>query len=164
MVWIYYQGFTKHWIERAERQQQLVDDGDRFISLWIAFNGWLKDKYGEEMRDADLIKEVKTIIDLKTVFTTLMQKNQEFSDRLESLKGYSVIDMRKKRRQAQPIEFDGTLEKLIDVIYRVRCNLFHGRKDVDEDRKDRELVGLTYSILIVLFKKYLTEYEPDYIF
>ena len=48
MAWINYEIFADKWLERAERRKVFVDDGDRFISLWIAFNGWMKGKYGED--------------------------------------------------------------------------------------------------------------------
>ena len=42
-----YDVFMREWLKRAERENESVDDADRFISLWIAFNGWLKKEYGE---------------------------------------------------------------------------------------------------------------------
>ena len=42
-----YKQFTKKWLERAERDKVCVDKGDKFISLWIAFNAWMREKFGE---------------------------------------------------------------------------------------------------------------------
>jgi hypothetical protein len=39
--------FVERWMTKAERGQILIDDGDRFISLWIAFNGGMKCEFGE---------------------------------------------------------------------------------------------------------------------
>ena len=53
-------------------------------------------------------------------------------------------------------KYDGTFESLIRTIYQIRCNLFHGRKDINDDEKDIKLVYLAYDILLPLFKKYLS--------
>jgi len=54
--------------------------------------------------------------------------------------------------------YDGIFESLIEVIYQIRCNLFHGRKDTREDEKDFKLICLSYNILLPLFKEYLGRY------
>ncbi len=55
MAWIIWEIFTERWLHRAERQQEFLDDGDRFISLWIAFNGWMKGRFGENKSDRTLM-------------------------------------------------------------------------------------------------------------
>ena len=47
--------FAERWLQRAERGRVFVDDGDRFISLWIAFNGWMKRIFGEAVNDTTLL-------------------------------------------------------------------------------------------------------------
>ena len=44
------------------------------------------------------------------------------------------------------------LDGIIDVIYMIRCNLFHGRKDMMESR-DAELIYLSMPILKGWMKK-----------
>jgi len=53
--------------------------------------------------------------------------------------------------------YDGTFESLIETVYQIRCNLFHGRKDSIE--KDFELICISYDVLLPLFRKYLEIYE-----
>lgn len=156
MVWIDWRIFTKGWLERAERGDRIIDDGDRFIALWIAFNGWMSGKFGKAMTDKDKIESVKRMQEFKEVFNHLREGNLAFRESLDKLEGMSVVDMQFRKDREQVYRYDGTFESLIEVIYRVRCNLFHGRKDIDEDKKDFKLVELSYRILLPLFKAYLS--------
>ena len=57
--------FTREWLIRAERDEHdSIDDGDRFISLWIAFNGWMRGKFGEDLPDRQYINNVKKLEEL----------------------------------------------------------------------------------------------------
>lgn len=155
MGFVVWQIFTEKWLQRAERTQRCLDDGDRFISLWIAFNGWMKGEFGEKQNDKDLIKEVKKNQPFKDTFIKLRNDSMEFRQNLDKLSNYSVLDMRYMDDPSKYKRYDGSFQSLLEVIYQVRCNLFHGRKDVDDDRKDFELVSLSYNILLPLFKEYL---------
>lgn len=156
MVWINWEIFTDRWLKRAERGQEYIDDGDRFISLWIAFNGWMRSKFGEDLGDRCQIESVKKMQDFKEVFNNLKIEEPAFRECLEKLEKLPVVDMRFKNNREDIDRYDGSFESLIEVIYQVRCNLFHGRKNIDEDKKDFELVGLSYRTLLPLFKAYLS--------
>lgn len=52
-------------------------------------------------------------------------------------------------------KYQGDFKSFIDVIYQIRCNLFHGRKDISEDKRDIYLVGLALNLLLPFFKKIL---------
>jgi len=155
MGFVVWQIFTEKWLQRAERTQRCLDDGDRFISLWIAFNGWMKGEFGESRSDRDLIDKVKKGSTFKDTFIKLKNDSMEFCQNLDQLSNYSVLDMRHMDDESRYKKYDGSFKSLLEVIYQVRCNLFHGRKDVDDDRKDFELVSLAYNILLPLFKEYL---------
>jgi len=154
MVWINYEIFTEKWLQRAERGKEYIDDGDRFISLWIAFNGWMKGKFGEAVKDSTLVKRVKKSGEVQQIFKN-MKNDKKFAELLQQLSTYTVIDMRYPNDNSRLKKYDGNLDSLMGVLYRVRCNLFHGRKDVEEDQKDFELVRLSYQILLPLLRKLL---------
>jgi len=154
MGWIVWEIFTNEWLQRAEREQEYVDDGDRFISLWISFNGWMKGRFGENKKDKSLLNKTKELTEFSDSFSHLKQVDSHFRSNLEKLANYSVADMR-NLEDTNP-KYDGTFESLIDVLYRVRCNLFHGRKEIRENKKDFELVSLSLKILLPLFKTYLS--------
>lgn len=154
MGWIVWEIFTDRWLQRAERGQRYIDDGDRFISLWIAFNGWMKGKFGENKTDRTLLNKTKELTEFGDSFNRLKGVNPCFRRNLGKLAKYSVADMR--NLEDRNLTYNGTFESLIEVLYRVRCNLFHGRKDIDENKKDIELVSLSLKILLPLFKTYLS--------
>ena len=156
MVWVIWEIFTDRWLQRAQRRQVFVDDGDRFISLWIAFNGWMRGKFGEGVSDRNQIESVKEMQDFKDVFNHLKKKDFEFGEHLAKLERLPIVNMQFKNNEEVTYVYDGTFESLIEVIYQVRCNLFHGRKDINEDKKDIEAVSLAYQILLPLFKTYLS--------
>ena len=158
MPWHNYEYFTNSWLDRAERGQNAnVDIGDRFISLWIAFNGWMKSKFGEPVKDITLISHLKQFQDMRDVFNIWQKQDSDFINNLQELRKYTVLDMRYPDDIDRNKEFVGTFDSLIDIIYQVRCNLFHGRKGNEE--KDLKLISLSYNILLPLFKKYLELYE-----
>jgi hypothetical protein len=87
----------------------------------------------------------------------LKENNSEFKEKLEELSRYRVISMRYPNSISKAKDYDGTFDSFIDVIYQIRCNLFHGRKNVDENKTDYDLVTLAFDLLFPLFKKYITE-------
>lgn len=156
MVWANWEIFTEKWLERAERGRRIIDDGDRFICLWIAFNGWMRGKFGEDIGDRNQIESVKRIQGFSRLFDNLKMQDADFRRNLDELERFTVVDMRFRDGCEKTVRYDGTFESLIEVIYQIRCNLFHGRKDIAEDKKDIELVGLAYRILLPLFKTHMS--------
>ncbi len=150
-----YDVFIREWLKRAERENELVDDADRFISLWIAFNGWLKKEYGESTPDGEMVKRAKGNKTFKEIFRKLSASDRDFKTNLSQLMGYIVIDMRDPSNKQRERRCTGDLESFLDTIYQIRCNLFHGRKNFEEDKKDRELVTLALKLLLPLFKCFL---------
>lgn len=157
-----YDRFIPEWLRRADRGEVIIDDGDRFISLWIAFNGWLKKEYGENRREFQLIENVIDSNDMKAVFEKLKNGDGKFQESLNKLSCYRVINMRDEHNEAEYKQYDGNFSSLINTIYQIRCNLFHGRKNVDDNKRDSDLIGLALNILKPLFKEYLKEYEGIY--
>ncbi len=157
-TWINYELFTERWLGRAERKREFVDDGDRFISLWIAFNGWMKSKFGETLFDRYLINEVKGMKEFNGVFRDLKNSDRNFLQTLKKFEICTVADMRYVNNNRKIRKYDGSFDSLMEAIYQIRCNLFHGRKDTEKDKKDKELVSIAYSILLPLFKKYLDQF------
>jgi len=157
MVWDI---FTKGWLAQAERGGRAhVDNGDRFISLWIAFNGWIRGRYGETHNDRALLDEVKHSEDLCDVFLALRITDTRFRNNLLKLGKYTVMNMKYPEDPGEFLVYDGTFTSLMEVLYSVRYNLFHDRGVVSEDEKDILLVSLAYRILLSLFKQFLTQHK-----
>ncbi len=151
--------FTKKWIERAERNGTMLDKADRFIALWIAFNGWMRGKYGEAKSDKKLIAKVKECENIKITFDQLQIEDHSFSDHLAELSEFTIVNMKYIDDPSRETKYDGTFSSLLDTIYQIRCNLFHGRKRTKDE--DYQLICLAHDILSPLFKKYLQQYGYD---
>jgi len=156
-----YRLFTRKWLERAERKEHsaTIDKADKFISLWIAFNGWMRQEFGEDVFDGVLIKKVKRKRKMKRTFNELKVDDNKFSSYLNSLSKYRVVNMKEPENKAKSKIYDGTFGSLIDVLYQIRCNLFHGRKLMKKNEIDIQLVHLAFDILHPLFKRYLENHE-----
>ena len=93
MTQMNYQYFTEKWLERAERDNENIDKADKFIALWIAFNGWMKGKFGENLADRNLIEKVKELEDIKIVFNDL-KLDSTFNQNVSNFEIFDVLDMR----------------------------------------------------------------------
>jgi len=153
-----YDNFIREWLRRAERAKVRIDDADRFISLWIAFNAWLKKEYGERTSDSVMIRRAKRNNGLKETFRELSASDGDFQKNLRRLMGYSVIDMRDHKNEQRQKRCTGDYESFLDTVYQIRCNLFHGRKNIEENKRDKELVTLALKLLHPLFKKSIESY------
>jgi len=156
---INYEIFTSKWLQRASCSRRLLDKGDLFIALWIAFNGWLKNNYGERKTDRFLIQKLQSNSKFEKVYDEL--KCIRLKSSLETLEQYTILDMRNVTDVNMSKKYDGTYKSLISILYLIRCNLFHGRKNIDQDKTDEELVHLAYDILYPLFSEYYNRYSFD---
>lgn len=148
-----YNIFIDEWIKRAEREEgrDTIDIGDKFISLWIAFNAWLKSRFGEKINDGELIKKVINFQPLVDIFNEI-KHDQKFKYLFLDLGQYEILNMQDPENESKKKSYDGSFNSLISSIYAIRCNLFHGRKNFQEDENDKKLVCLAYKILLPLFK------------
>jgi hypothetical protein len=151
----------KKWFKRSQsdKQEDNYDNFDKFIALWIAFNGWANIETNKT-KDSELIKEVsKSGGVLGKNYKRLLKDDSNFRSNVEALKSASpVYDMRylNDSDKAKEISNIENLGEVLKVIYQIRCNLFHGAKDL-EDTRDNNLVKLAYDILTELFKKIVEE-------
>ncbi|MDD3493234.1 MAG: hypothetical protein PHU95_05735 [Candidatus Thermoplasmatota archaeon] len=158
-VWVNYEYYTKNWLERANRteNEDYIDIIDKFISLWIAFNGWMKNTFGEGATDRKLIEYAIEHPPMQEVFSDLQKNNAEFGASLERLGGYRIVGTKESLYL-----YDGSLSSLLEFLYQVRCNLFHGRKDTVD--RDLDIIRDSFQVLIVLFEDYLSKNEGDWHF
>lgn len=148
-----YDIFIEEWLRRSDREENkdFIDMGDKFISLWIAFNAWLKSQFGENKPDSVLKDNLINFLPMESVFNEFKKENKK----LVKLKDYKIINMQYPEDEKKEKNYDGSFKSLIESLYQIRCNLFHGRKSFEDNQIDKELVKLAYKILSSLFKKYL---------
>lgn len=115
-----------------------------FILCWIIFDAYLTEisKYGQD----------------KVKLNYFYKNKCDFKDRIlknwSSLSGYAaklkelspVSDMRSNSNLKVYLNDENNLEEVFNFIYQIRCNLFHGAKDIKND-KDAELVRRSAKFL-----------------
>jgi hypothetical protein len=136
--------------------QRTIDMGDRFISLWICFNSILRKHYGETLSDHLLIQRAEAdfertggTLPLKEYYDTM--NDSEYRKHLQELSDLLPIT---NMKNGQLVNFPGN--SLIRVIYTIRCNLFHGRKDPSDytETRDFRLIKLAFFLLAPIVIEY----------
>lgn len=103
-------------------------------------------------KDSEMLRWIKIHTDLPVIHKTLIKNDPEFLQRIKKLAQYTVLDMRPGHQgESKSISDLNSLDELLDVIYQIRCNLFHGQKS-RIDPHDRELVELAFYILSKMFE------------
>jgi len=121
----------------------------------MAFNAWGTHESQEDY-DSNMINWVKTLSLMPSIFAQLMKLDKEFVKSVKELKNECPVhDMRPSHTtDCKTITDVHNFGEVLDVIYSIRCNLFHGQKSPDEDR-DMKLVMFSYRILERMFREIL---------
>lgn len=148
-----------NWYEKAQTEDNIFN---RFISLWIAFNAYYaaNDSRASEHEQLRFIRDIH-----KTLFLSVTHEHPDefsaFKEYIETKKqnrGFIQdlrYDVKEEKHKKQYRNLDSLCEYL-DCVYQIRCNLFHGGKDI-ADAQDEKLVELASNTLIVFFGKFLKE-------
>ena len=104
---------------------------------------------------------VKRNTRLPQIFEELIENDPDFVAKLQKLSQYKVLDMRPGHQgESKSINDIRSLDQVLDVIYQIRCNLFHGQKSMI-DPHDRELVELAFQILSKIFRPIINDLEAS---
>lgn len=149
--------FTITWFYRSLRPSEL-DVVDRFISLWICFNSIIRKEYGEQLNDTRLIEKVT----LNSYWNKLFDDNKSgFQFEIDAIKKEGPV---KNEKNGVLIQINSdTFKETIKMIYQVRCNLFHGRKDPEIEARDYNLISNSYGIMLILIMRHLENVNPRYL-
>lgn len=124
-----------NWILRSKTESEPFN---KFISLWIAFNGYYVSATGEN-RDAEALKKIKSNNELKNWYDTI--KNHSSVTTLISIAPV------KNLKSGNDVTIDrDDFGTVIDIVYQIRNNLFHGNKS-DHVNRDNEVVSAAIPIL-----------------
>lgn len=148
------------WYKKSQQADDCVFD--RFISLWISLNAYYA---ASNLRasERDQLEQFQNAH--KNLFPFVVQANaiefKNFKEYIETKHQntgfiqdlrYKVGDEKHKKRY-QNLE---SLCEYLSCIYQIRCNLFHGGKDI-ADAQDQRLVELALSTLSIFLKKVFKE-------
>lgn len=135
----------KVWYEKARQER---DPFSKFTFLWFCFNAWISFKSRRE-KDAEmidwLISERDSNSDIVREFNRA-RGSEVFTSYLNSLANLQPMNDSRGIRGPIFIRDKTDFEGLVRGIYMVRCNLFHGGKEVD-DIRDQKLVSISGKIL-----------------
>lgn len=122
----------------------------RFMILWTAYNRNYN-MYSEKHLEPDRFKEY-----FKSMAGEYVSTNRECIIRdFKSTKPeerLSVKNMKNEKKKYLRDEEDLDLENLADIIYTIRCNLFHGDKRLSE-LSEKKIVGWAYELLLNIAKE-----------
>lgn len=148
------------WFNRSQKRAEGFTLFDQFISLWLAFNSW-GTYLSNEDRDWRMLDYLETNTELLTIYRMLMENDREFLGKVRRLAKYRVLDMRPgHENESKSITDYNDFGQLLDVIYQIRCNLFHGRKS-ETEQHDRELVELAHYILSKIFTPIVEKLQKE---
>lgn len=153
----------------AEGQAHLPPSFMKFITLWEAFNCWLRipPEHGGQRRrprDIDLLTDFKTNPVVQSNFQKMAEDSAEYRQVLANLKNLSPVYMVQgsvATSRAAKIDDETNLAQVIDVIYQIRNNLFHGAKSL-YDQRDQNLVAVAHEVLLPLFRRLLGDSRATY--
>lgn len=136
----------------------LKNSGDpfvKFIMHWIAFN-WLYDFHDDKLE----WKRIKSFCD-KNIVT--LEKFDAFStEEVKLFLEKPIMDGRTgcfgefQRERYNQIVHNKSIPHLIETLYQVRCNLFHGSKST-ADKRDIDVVAASAVLLEGYLKVYFEE-------
>jgi hypothetical protein len=158
----------------------LRSDFGSFAKAWMSFNGWME-CITEAGNDGHMIAALAGNERLSDTFDDLMERSSEFRAHVQEFAAmWPVINVRDARRKLgrdamwrfsrtelmdeamrhgvklQPVAWnDGnspTWPHLLQAIYGVRCNLFHGAKSPQNSR-DHDLVVTCDQILRLFIER-----------
>lgn len=136
---------------RAER-----DQFSKFIFGYFCLNA-IMSYYSQEEYDFRMIAWLKCNLNvLKTTFHHICSEKEYFLPQLETLYNLSPIKDNRGKNPDVVIKSATDFDSILDAIYRIRCNLFHGTKNPNIER-DKQLVILGGRIL----EKWISSVLPD---
>ncbi len=140
----------KHWYNRG-CQESSGADGVRFFYLYLCLNIVMASESGEEI-DAKMIKWIKENSNsVSAAFDHLVNaKNPMFLTALQGLRdltNQTPLESNLPNKTPILIQDHCRFDEIIDVVYRIRCNLFHGAKNPDQKR-DMMLLKYSTDLLI----------------
>lgn len=136
----------RFWKKKADHVTN--DHWVRFIFYWMIFDAYLTENSEKDSDTERLNWFYTTDNELKGIFKEYWGK-PDYQTALEELKKLSPVqDMRPSQRGYRAISLENAADvnQIIAFIYQIRCNTFHGTKDLSSSR-DQHLVRLSQDIL-----------------
>lgn len=135
----------EHWFEKGINEGEW-DDGSKFFCFYLCLNV-LMANLSKENSDRNILNWIKKNRSVLSRAFKEQITQQPFIDRLEELKRMSPVpDARPGVNGDKSIRDINNMGQVLEVIYKIRCNFFHGNKMLNVDRNQR-LIELSSYIL-----------------
>jgi len=146
------------WYALATRDHGIPDTSYfRFLALWVAFNGLYSLKFPDARTEIKQVRSFGNWSKAKAAHADALSREQsEYRDALGVLRERGIFNF--LTGKTENLEDENSLRQVIELVYRVRCNLFHGRK-VPSNLRDRRLVEAARVIVTELMSR-LVEPTP----
>jgi hypothetical protein len=146
---------AREWQRWAERQVPEDEQGIfmRFIALWVAFNAVYVSRYDGLAGDTELAKILKVGSKLSEFHHMHLSGDREYLSAVQSMNRRPVYNSTSARNFK--IRDQSNIRNVLQYIYNVRNNLFHGRK-VPSELHDRTLVSNGVVVLDRLLRHLLS--------
>ena len=145
---------TRQWYSSAVAEHTIPNDEiARFMALWIGFNALYALKCDATEGDRAQVQALASWTPARDLHAAnLRERSGKYRAAVLSLAERGVYDFRKRRRVE--ITDVADLEQVLDAVYQVRCNLFHGHK-TPVHLRDRRLVQAALLIVEAVVKQLL---------
>jgi hypothetical protein len=128
-----------NWTEKGDKE---TDVFSKFIYYWVAFNCWLFSKTNT-MHDRVALNQIKLDEHLCSRYKIIALKNTVL---VTEFKKVTPINNNRKKDKNSLIINHLNFGEVVEAIYEVRNNLFHGTKS---DRKDRDILVLKSAVPVL---------------
>jgi len=135
----------KHWFRKGINEEEW-NDGSKFFCFYLCLN-ILMANLSKENSDRKMLNWVKRNDSVLSRAFAEKINHQPFVVRLEELKRMSpVSDARTGVNGDKSIRDINNMGQVLEVVYKIRCNFFHGNKLLTVDRNRRLIETSTYLL------------------
>jgi hypothetical protein len=147
--------YVYHWLEQSLGQAAGEDPFLRFMTVWVGFNAMYAQESSAIDGDRNQVRAIAKKENMRDMHHMLLQHPElpEYRIAIEMLAGRGVRNLQKDYTVS--IEQSFPLEDVLECVYQVRCNCFHGGKH-KLDSRDRDLVTASFVIIANLLSYYMT--------
>lgn len=155
----------RDWYQRSQGKAVREPDAfDQFAYLWVSFDAWSKTA-SRSLSSRGAIEFCKTEKGFVAEHKRLLDKDAEFAksvNRLKEMCPIRKIVRRGNQLVGQKVRINDIkiFGEVLEAIYTIRNNFFHGDKSPNEKR-DLELVELAFQTLSKVFAPVVASIPPD---
>ncbi len=139
------------------KAKEATDPWVRFVLYWMIFDGYLTEMSNSGSDEEKFKWFFENNNDVKSLIPGCwgVGLTQYVDVSIKTLLGLSPIkDMRPNKQKSVSFKNKDSVEEIIRFIYQIRCNLFHGAKDI-HDPKDDALVLYSGKLMKTLIDRWL---------